>query len=370
MLSFVVALGLVVFDTSDTLTLAMMIPIWGVVILLALLPLWWKRSPSFAFAVAHPRRRLQQRFPGVHSSTDYNLVSNPSYRQPTPNDPPPSSGMAHFPPRVLSSLRKALAWLQLVWRRLATRNVLRRRVWSFVLRGLQFYTGLPCRPGVTAEKDQRRNAGCGTIRRLTGVNGSNEPANILPSRLPTSTHTLLDPSSASDTSQEATPSAPLAEPFPQNSAQHTSVQDISSPPEPPPRVDDNRESIPLTPMGSRQNSPQSTHLGEALANTQQPVSQFQRGEPVQLSSHQSHDQASIRPSLLDLLASVKPAVPQQLKRYNRKFEINQIDYTQTIQPRRPDYPVCNSEVKRWHRRVHPEGAPYFALASKSVRSGI
>ncbi|KAF8842038.1 hypothetical protein BDN67DRAFT_948586 [Paxillus ammoniavirescens] len=63
MLSFVVALGLVVFDTSDTLTLATMIPVWGVVILLALLPLWWKRLPSFAFAVAHPRRRLQQRHP-------------------------------------------------------------------------------------------------------------------------------------------------------------------------------------------------------------------------------------------------------------------------------------------------------------------
>ncbi|KIK95832.1 hypothetical protein PAXRUDRAFT_352250 [Paxillus rubicundulus Ve08.2h10] len=60
MLSFVVALGLVVFDTGDMLTRVTMIPIWGVVILLALLPLWWKRLPSFASAVAHPQRRLHR----------------------------------------------------------------------------------------------------------------------------------------------------------------------------------------------------------------------------------------------------------------------------------------------------------------------
>ncbi|KIK95831.1 hypothetical protein PAXRUDRAFT_352533 [Paxillus rubicundulus Ve08.2h10] len=229
--------------------------------------------------------------------------------------------MARSPSSVLSSLRKALAWLQLLWRRLAARNVLRRRVWSFILRSFQFYTGLPCRPGVTAEKDQRQNASCGITPRLTGGNGSDEPTNILLSQLPTSTHTSLDPSSASDTSQEATRSDPLIEPFPQNSEQCTSAQNTSSPPEPLSRVDDNQESILLTPMGFRQNSPQSTHFGWAPDSTQQLVSQPQRGDSVHLSSHQPHDQASIRPSSPDLLASAKPVVPQQLKRYNRKFEM-------------------------------------------------
>ncbi|KAF9235817.1 hypothetical protein BU15DRAFT_64569 [Melanogaster broomeanus] len=61
MLSFIVALGFVIFQTKDTLTLGTMIPIWGVVILLAFLPLWWRRLPSLQVAVvavsSYPWRR-------------------------------------------------------------------------------------------------------------------------------------------------------------------------------------------------------------------------------------------------------------------------------------------------------------------------
>ncbi|KIJ14494.1 hypothetical protein PAXINDRAFT_12591 [Paxillus involutus ATCC 200175] len=59
MVFFILALAIVVFYTSDVLTLGTMIPVWGILVLLALLPVWWRRLPSFAPGTAHPRRRAQ-----------------------------------------------------------------------------------------------------------------------------------------------------------------------------------------------------------------------------------------------------------------------------------------------------------------------
>ncbi|KAF9235819.1 hypothetical protein BU15DRAFT_50898, partial [Melanogaster broomeanus] len=64
MLSFIVALALVIFPTKDTVTLGTMVPIWGIFILLTLLPLWWKRLPSLQVAIvgasSYPLRRAHR----------------------------------------------------------------------------------------------------------------------------------------------------------------------------------------------------------------------------------------------------------------------------------------------------------------------
>ncbi|KIJ14493.1 hypothetical protein PAXINDRAFT_12590 [Paxillus involutus ATCC 200175] len=266
------------------------------------------------------------------------------------------SGMVDFAPGVLSSLRKALAFLRSVLRQLAARGVL-QRVWSFILRSLQFCTGLPYRPVVSAEKDQRRDGGCGMTPRLTPVNGGNVPTENPSSQLLTSIHTSLDPSSAADTSQGASPLA--TEPSPQNSLQPNSLQDPSGPQEQAPsRADNSRESFPLTPMSVCQNSPPSMHLVEAPDSTQQRVSQPRRGEPVPLPSHrESLDHASIRPSSPNLLALAKPVVPGQLQRYNRKFEIQPTHYTDTIEAYKFDF--NDPQPYQWRPIIHPEGALCF-----------
>ncbi|KAF9223278.1 hypothetical protein BS17DRAFT_781610 [Gyrodon lividus] len=212
--------------------------------------------------------------------------------------------MAHLLPSVISSLRKALAWIQFVLRRLAARNVL-QRLWSFILRSLRFYIALAYRPEVATQLDQPANAGCGTTPKLTHVSGTVPPEGPL-SQSPAFTHTLQDPPSGANNSRQISSSLP------------TSIRG--------------------------------------------PVSQPGRPQPVQWQppSHppSALQSQAIRPSRSDLLHSARPVVPGQLQRYHRKFERNQTYYTEELQACKLDY--TEPEIRHWRRAVHPEGAPYFS----------
>ncbi|KAF9231355.1 hypothetical protein BU15DRAFT_68403 [Melanogaster broomeanus] len=217
----------------------------------------------------------------------------------------PLSDMPSLIPNFLASLQKALACLRPL-----------------------------SRPEVAAGEYQRMNAGCGMATELSTVTGRDMPVedSSTDSQLPTSIHTLLDPSSADVTAQGARPSA--IEPSHQSSPQSMNF-------------DTPLASVRYFPTGaenSRATSPgppQSTDSENPSSRVQHPVSGPESGEPEQPQGHppsEPQNQVS-RPSPSDLLALAKPIIPGQLQRYHRK--------------------VKTTEVSEWFRYTHPEGAPYF-----------
>ncbi|KAF9235785.1 hypothetical protein BU15DRAFT_64540 [Melanogaster broomeanus] len=229
--------------------------------------------------------------------------------------------MVHLTPSILASIRKALAWLWLVLRRLAARNIL-RHVWFFILRVFRFCAPLLSRPERAAMKGQQTNTGHGMMPKLSpSISGnvplaSGNPASQLP--VTTSIPPVLGPPSTEE--------------------QETSLQ------------------------YSPQNSPQPTIFGDASSNNL--IQLAERGEAVQPPNHSTielQEQATIRPS--DLLVLAKPVVPEQLQRYNRKVDGNETNYIREIQPQKLDY--IGPQVPGWDRIVHPEGAPYF-FADRSM----
>ncbi|KAF9236027.1 hypothetical protein BU15DRAFT_77336 [Melanogaster broomeanus] len=257
--------------------------------------------------------------------------------------------MPRLIPSTLASVKKALACLPFVLRRQAARNVL-CRVISFVLRVLQFCTSLLSRLEVAGRKYQRTNTGCGIISK-PGVDTRGDllvEDSSTGSQLPTSIHTLLDPSSEEVIAQEASP--PAIDPSHQNSPQPTKL-DTPSLRYPPSTAENSRATSP--------GPPQPTDSENTSSRVQQPVSQPECGGPERQPSHplsEPQNQVGL-PSPSDLLALAKPIVPGQLQRYNRKVKINQTHYTEEIPPYKLGY--TEPEVPGWVRHIHPEGTPYF-----------
>ncbi|KAF9221574.1 hypothetical protein BS17DRAFT_253853 [Gyrodon lividus] len=230
----------------------------------------------------------------------------------------------HSSQLLLLALRKALGCLWSTISTLTARDIC-RRVWTSVLRGLRVCIGpLFGHAEVCAWSGAGFEPALGDILRV--AKGKLRPAN--PSlQSPTSACALGDPASGKFTGQHASELVP--EPSCQISCQ-PSCSYVSS-------------MVLLRPL-----EPQTSFLGKL------PVPQVEEPQPEGQLAH---------PPLL--LLGAKPVTPE--KKYNGTTKIRTY-YTKEIPKGKLEY--AESDIARWRRFVHPEGALYFHRCIPGTRRRV